>query len=329
MTRLFIAALFVCAAQAQLPRVGDIYFYGLRTLTPEQILAAARIGSGDTVPASRIALEDRIVALPEVMDTHVESVCCEGGHTTLFIGIHEHGAPEPEFHPAPSGTATLTEDWMTHFRKYSGELLRAGIDGHADVPDAAMRREQEYFGTLATTHPLKLRGELHSGADAEQRAAATLALGFSPNKKTAVEDLLFAALDPDETVRANALRGLAAIAVVARKQPALGIRIPPATLVNLLNSVVLSDRMESTKVLLILTQRPNAAAFDQLRERALPALGEMARWSAAAYARPPFELLGRVAGLPDAQVKERWDNGDREALIQQALDTAAKKPGLQ
>jgi hypothetical protein len=319
----------VCAASAQLPRVGDINFYGLRTLTAEQILAAARIGSGDTVPASRIDLEDRIVALPDVLDAHVQSVCCEGDRTTLFIGIHERGTPEPEFRAAPSGTATLTEDLMTHYRKYSGGLLRAEINGNADSLDPAMRREEEYFRATATTHLLKLRAELHNGGDAEQRAAAALMIGFSPSKKTAVDDLLYALQDPDETVRTNALRGLAAIAMVARRQPSLGIRIPPPELVDLLNSVVLTDRVEATKALLVLTERPNASVIDQLRERALPALAEMARWRAPSYAMPPFELLGRVAGLPDAQVKEHWEKGDRDGVIQQALDTAPKKPGLQ
>jgi hypothetical protein len=36
-----------------------------------------------------------------------------------------------------------------------------------------------------------------------------------------------------------------------------------------------------------------------------------------------------VAGLKAAQVNESWEKGDRETVIQQALDSAAKKPGLQ
>jgi hypothetical protein len=327
-TRLATALLFLCAATAQLPRIGDINFYGLRKMTPEQILAAAHLGPGDTVPASRIELEDRIVALPDVMDAHVQTVCCDGDHTTLFIGIHERGEAEVEFRVPPSGTAALSEDLMTRYRKYSGALLRAEINGRADSPDPAMRRDQEYFRTVAASQILKLRAELRTGADAEQRAAAALVIGFSASLRSAVEDLLFALQDPDQSVRANAIRALAAIAVVARRQPSLGIRIPPAGLVDLLNSVVLSDRMESTKALLILTERQNAAALDQIRERALPSLAEMARWPTFAYAQPSFQLLGRVAGLQDAQVKENWEKGDREPVIQRALDSAPKKPGL-
>lgn len=323
------ATLFTCAASAQLPRVGDINFYGLHILTPEQILAAARLAPGDTVPSSRIDLEDRIIALPDVMDAHVQSVCCDGDRTTLFIGIHERGEIEVEFRVAPSGPSTLPEDLMTRYRKYSGALLRAGMNGIANWNDASMRRDEEYFRTFAVAHTVKLRTELHTGSDPEQRAAAATATGYSANKKTAVDDLLFALQDPDEGVRTNALRALAAIAVVARRQPALGIRIPAAGLVDLLNSVVLSDRMESTKALLVLSERQNAAVLDLIRERALPSLAEMARWRTQSYAQPPFQLLGRVAGLKDAQISESWEKGDREPVIQQALDSAPKKPGLQ
>jgi hypothetical protein len=328
-TRILLGLLFVCAATAQLPRVGDINFYGLRKIAAEQILAAARLGPGDTVPASRVELEDRIIGLPDVMDAHVQSVCCEGDRTTIFIGIQERGEIAVDFRAPPSGTATLPDDLMTHYREYSGALLRAEMNGNAGTADPAMRRDQEHFRTYSATHPLKLRAELRTGSDPEQRAAAATVIGYAADKKAALDDLLFALGDPDEGVRTNALRSLTAIAVAARRQPASGIRIPAAQLVDLLNSVVLSDRMESTRALLVLTERPSAAVLDLIRERALPSLAEMARWQTRAYALPPFQLLGRVAGLKDIQVNDSWEKGDRDPVIQQALDSAAKKPGLQ
>jgi hypothetical protein len=327
-TRILTGLLFVCAASAQLPRVGDINFYGLHKMTPGEILAAAHVGPGDKLPASRIDMEDRIIGLPDVMDAHVQSVCCEGDRTTLFIGVHERGEAEVEFRVPPSGTATLPEDLMTRYRKYSGALSRAEADG-AGSADPAIRRDQEYFRAYAASHILKLRAELRTGSDPEHRAAAVTVIAASSNKKTAVDDLLFALQDPDDGVRTNAIRELTAIAVAGRRQPALGLRIPPAGLVDLLNSVVLSDRVESTKALLVLTEKQNAAALDAIRERALPSLAEMARWQTRSYALPPFQLIGRVAGLQDDAVNESWEKGDPEAVIKQALDSAAKKPGLQ
>jgi hypothetical protein len=93
----------------------------------------------------------------------------------------------------------------------------------------------------------------------------------------------------------------------------------------MLNSIVLSDRMESTKALLTLTDRANAPVLDQIRERALPALAEMARWKMPRYALPPFLLIGRVAEMPDADTHRSWEKGDRETVIAKALGTPARK----
>lgn len=319
-----LGVLFVCAAEAQLPHVGDINFYGLHKLRPDQILAAAHIATGDTLPASRIDIEDRIISLPDVMDAHVQSLCCDGDRATLFIGVEERGETSVEFRLAPTGTATLPPDLMTRYRKYSGAVARAEMKGSA--PDAASRRDQEYFRLYAASHLLKLRAELRTGAEAEERAAAVTILASSATRKAAVDDLLFALQDSDDGVRTNAIRELTAIAVAARGQPALGIRIPPAGLVDLVNSVVLSDRVESTKALLALTEPRNAAAIDLIRERALGSLAEMARWQTRSYAFPPFQLLGRVAGLKDADVSESWQHGAPEQVIQQAFDSVAKAP---
>jgi len=304
-TRILTGLLLVCAAQAQLPRIGDINFYGLHKLRPDQILTAARIGSGDTLPASRIELEDRIIGLADVMDAHVQSVCCDGDRTTLFIGVQEKDAAGVEFRVPPTGTATLPADLMARYRKYSGARARAELKG--GTPDASLRRDQEYFRAYAAAHLLKLRAELRTGREPEERAAAVTVIACSTNKKSAVDDLLFALQDADDGVRTNAIRELAAMAALAHRQPALGIRIPPAGLVDLLND----------------------AALDLIRERAVPALAEMARWQTRAYAQPPFQLIGRVAGLKDADVNQSWEHGDPEQVVQQALDSAAKKPGLQ
>jgi hypothetical protein len=123
----------------------------------------------------------------------------------------------------------------------------------------------------------------------------------------------------------NAIRGLKAIGVLAARQPNLGIKISPTWFIEMLNSVVLSDRMESAGALLTLTDRANPGVAEQIRERALPALAEMARWKTPAYALPPYLLLGRVAGIPDEQIQSSWAKGDRETVIGKALAEPAKK----
>jgi HEAT repeats len=327
--RMLILTLVVCAASAQLPRIGDIYFYGLHKTTPKQILDAANLAPGDTLPESRGDLEDKITDLPDVTAAQVQTFCCEGNRVTLFIGIEERGERAPEFRLPPSDAPVdLPADLMTRYNAYEGELLRlqmnAAAAGAPAAPgvqaaqDRAMHGYERQFQSFAAAHLPLLQTVLRGSSDADDRAAAATVMGSAPNKKAVVDDLIFALQDSDPTVRTNAMRSLAAIAP--------SIPIPPERFVDLLNSVVLSDRMESVKALLVLTASPNPAV-DLIRQQALGSLAEMARWKTPGYAMPPFRLLGRVAGLPDAQVRQMWAAGDREQVIQKALDSAAKKQG--
>jgi hypothetical protein len=133
------------------------------------------------------------------------------------------------------------------------------------------------------------------------------------------DDLQSALQDPDEAVRANALRALTAIAVYSAKHPDLGIRVSATWMVELLNSIVLNDRLDAVKALVILTDSPNPPALALIRERGLSSLAEMARWKTLRYALPPFLILGRAAGLPEDQIRQAWEKGDREAVIGKAL----------
>src|SRR6187431_2265675 len=83
----FLLGLVAVSAWGQTPRVGEIEIYGLRTLTADKILAAAKVKPGDPIPPSKGDLQDRIADLPGVVLSRVEAVCCQGDKVTLFIGI--------------------------------------------------------------------------------------------------------------------------------------------------------------------------------------------------------------------------------------------------
>src|SRR5262249_51710513 len=121
--------------------------------------------------------------------------------------------------------------------------------------------------------------------------------------------------DPDGAVRSNAMKALSAVAVFAQRIPALGIKISPTWFVEMLNSVVLSDRTEATKALLLLTDSANPGALDLIRERALGGVVEVARWKSLRCALPGFLLAGRMAGMKDAEVHDAWEKGDRAAVL--------------
>jgi HEAT repeat protein len=315
---------------AQIPRIGEIDFYGLRKISPEKVQDAIKVQAGDRLPASKGDLEEALAEIPGIVQARVEAVCCQGPDAILFVGVQERDAPYLALHSAPSGDAVLPPSLVTDYHDYLAAVQRAAARGdaaedlsagHSAISDPQAAKYQRQFASFAAQNLKLLRTVLRSGSVPEQRAIAAAVIGYAPDKKAVVDDLQFAIQDPDEAVRANAMHALAAIAVLARKQPSLGIRIPATWFVEVLHSLVLSDRMEAIRALTILTDRDNQDALDLMRQRALPDLVEMARWKTLRYALPPFVLVGRVAGSPDDQIQQYWKTGDRESVIRKALGT--------
>jgi hypothetical protein len=317
-----------------MPTVGEINLYGLHKLTPDRIRAAISLRSGGPLPPSKGDAEDTLEKLPGVVLARIEAVCCDGPRAILFVGIEEKGEPRPAFLSPPSGDATLPETLLDTYRQYLGAVQRAAsrgtagedlTQGHPLMNDPEARALQEQFVAFAAANLPVLRDVLRNAAEPEVRAVAAVVINYAPKKQDIVGDLQNALQDFDESVRANAARSLKAIAVLASKQPSLGIKISPTWLVELLNSVVLSDRVDSVNALLVLTDTPNPPALAQMRERALASLEEMARWNTPRYALPPFLLLGRIAGLPDGEVQENWEKGNRETVMKKARAGPARK----
>ncbi len=311
---LWLAAASLAAPFAQAPVVGDIDFYGLRSVTPERILSAIQLKPGDRIPPSKGDLEDRIADIPGVVLARVEAVCCDGRTAALFIGVEERGAPHTELRSPPAGDVVLPQEAIDLYNRFLAAVRAAA--GRGTTSDSASRELQAALAGYAAAHFDLLGNVLLHDAEEEQRTIAAALIGYAPKKADAVSDLQLALQDPDESVRANAARALNAIAVLASRQPTPGPRIEPTWAINLLHSVVLSDRVEAVKLLLTLTDRPAPAVLEQIREQALPNVVEMARWKTPSYALPPFLLAGRLAGMPDAQVEAAWQKGDRDAVLQ-------------
>jgi hypothetical protein len=113
--------------------------------------------------------------------------------------------------------------------------------------------------------------------------------------------------------------------VLARLKPDSGVKIEATWFIEMLNSLSWGDRQQALGVLQILTDVRNPSVIEQLRERALGSLVEMARWKSLTHALPAYLLLGRVAGLPDQQVEDAWNRGNRESVIAQAVSPKKKR----
>ena len=316
------------------PRIRSVDYYGLRKIPANRIQKVVGVNAGDPLPPSKGDLEDRLEKIPGVVLARVEAVCCDGPDGMLFVGIEEKGASHFAMRSAPTGEATLPGEIVESYAelvKTVEEAARRGstaedlTHGHPLAADPDARAIQESFVEFTAHHLAKIREVLRSSADGTQRSLAATLIGYAPDKNAAVTELEYAMQDPDEEVRASAMSALNAIAILAAKQPDLGIHISPTWLVEMLNSIALSDRNGATRALINLTDSRPPATLELLRERAFSSLVEMAQWNSLQYALPAFILLGRVAGIDEQQIQDIWARGDRGAMILEARRSGKKK----
>lgn len=328
----------VALLSAQPPRIDGIEFYGLHKLSEQKLLHAVHLKAGEALPPSKGDLEDELEKVSGVVLSRVEAVCCEQGKTILFIGIEEKGAPHLAFRSAPTGDPVLPDDLLDTYHRFLDAVRNAAqrgstaedlTQGHSLMADYPARELQQRFADFAGAHLSLLREVLRDSESEEQRAIAATVIGYAANKKDVVNDLESALQDPDEAVRANALRSLNAIAVLASLQPQAGIQVSPTWLIEMLNSIVLGDRTRAADLLVTLTAHDSTGALSQIRERALDAVVEMAQWKELRYALPPFILVGRLAGMNDQEIQKAWTTGGRPAVIGLALGVERqKKPSM-
>jgi len=325
---LFFASLVV----AQGPRIGIIDFYGLRKVSEAKVRKALGVREGDPLPRSKGDAEERIDAVPGVVESHLEAVCCDAGKMILYVGIEEKGAIHFDLREPPEEDVVLPEEITSTYRRFMENLeaaIRRGesgddvTHGHSLVSNPEARAVQEQFIPLAKDHLAELRNVLRNSSEEEQRATAAYVIGYAPNKREILDDLQYALKDPDSGVRNNAARNLVALAVLARLDPESGLKIEPTWFIEMLNSLSWTDRNKALWALQTLTDKRDPSVLEQLRDRALPALIEMARWKSLGHALPAYMLLGRIAGLPEQQLLDGWNRGDREFVI--AAVTAKKK----
>jgi hypothetical protein len=318
---------------AQTPPIGIIDFYGLRNLTEQQARQALQIKEGDSFPESREEAQRRLEALPNVQQARLDGVCCEAGQSILYVGIQEKGAASLQFRSAPKGASRLPEAMIQAGEAFSDAVTEgiqkgdAGEDdsqGHALNSFPKIRALQERFITFAAQDLKLLRAVLHDSADAQHRALAAEIISYTANKRDVVPDLIYGMRDPDSGVRNNSMRALAVIAGFLQKSSQQQIN-PFKPFIEMLNSIIWTDRNKSSYALFQLTEKRNPAVLSMLRDHALPSLIEMSRWKSPGHASSSFFLLGRVGNLSEEEIQKYWDSGNRETLIETALERVKSK----
>ena len=304
-------------ALAQAPRLSSIEFYGLRKVSEERLRSAVGVREGDPLPSSKADIEERVEKVPGVLQARVEAVCCSGAGAVLYIGIEERDAPHVEFRPTPAGDASLPPAVADTYRDYLSYFGEAARSGSPTGPAADAYREN--LAHLAAQYWKVCRRTLLESDDVDQRSIAAALMGYAPLEKAVVDDLQRAMLDPEQAVRAASMRSLESLAVRAAQDPDAEVRVELTWFIELLNSLDWDDRHEASLALVRLTQKRDPRVIDQLRERALRSLLDMCRWRTPEHAYPGFVLLGRIAGLPEAEIEQAWKRGDKDAVVRKAL----------
>lgn len=331
----WIAAFAVClAVQAEdiTPRVGYIEIYGARKASEKKIRSALGVNPGGVLPVSRDSLEARLGKVPGVVDSRVQAVCCDGNQLVLYVGVEEKNTPHFEVHPVPGSAIALPQDLVDAYRAFlqavstsmqSGKADEDLTNGYSLMAEPNCRDRQTAFLAMAARDLPLLDQVVRNSSDPEQRSIAAYVLQYGPRgphtTQTIVNALQYALQDPDSDVRGNAMRALKAVAVGGRLHRDQRIRIEPTWFVELMNSLIWSDRRNASLALVDLTEQRNPASLEILRDRALTSVVEMARWHDLQHALPGFILAGRLAGLNEKQIQDAWVNGDREAVIEKAL----------
>lgn len=323
------------------PHVGVIEIYGVRKVSAQKIKAALGAKPGDPLP-SRGDAEERIDKVSGVIVSRVEAaVCCSGKSMVLYVGVEERNSPHMDYHPNPTGDVTLPPKLFDAYRSFldevAGSLRGRNADedltaGYSLMQDPECRSlQQSFLPAVAADLPVVNR-VVREAADPEQRAAAAYLLQYGPRgphtTQVVLDGLQYALRDSDDIVRENAVRALHAVAVGAKLHPDQGVHIEPTWFVELMNSVVWSDRRDASQALVELTENRNPETLAMLRERALPSVIEMARWHDLQQALPSFILAGRLAGLSETNIKAAWVSEDRESVLSRALNPKGKRQGI-
>lgn len=339
MKHCWLLALALCVlvkADDITPRIGLIEVYGARKVSNEKIRSAIQAKVGGFMP-SREDAEERVDKLSGILASRVEAACCLNHNAILYVGVEERDAPHMEFNPAPTGEVKLPDSLFESYRSLL-DSVEASMRGHnADedltngyslMADPESRALQKSFLPAVEENLAAIDKVIRESADPEQRAAAAYLLQYGPRGAhvvhTSINALQYALRDREDLVRDNAIRSLHAMEVGAKLHPEQGIHLEPTWFVELMNSVVWSDRHNASLVLVDLTENRDPDTLQLLRDRALPSVLEMARWHDLQHALPAFILAGRLAGMDEKTIKQAWLGEDRESVLKEALKHQGK-----
>lgn len=310
---LFLIAVSGLVSAEEQMTIGVIDFYGLSSVTEDQVRAALPFSEGFTVSGGEAFPEGELeLATAEALGVsrvELSLTCCYEPHKLVaYVGIEEEQISALQYRDKPVGDIELPSEILETGERFEAAIIAAvqmgdaGEDssqGHSLMMNPEARALQQKYIEYAKIYRDTLIEVLQGSA--RHRALAVTVLAYAEDKKSIVPYLEAAVLDPDEDVRNDAARALALIANYANENPELDIKIDASVFVDMINSVSFSDRNKAAAVLFSLTDSRDPNALEQIKARAIPSLIEMCRFTWEGHAWVPCRILERVVGLPDRE----------------------------
>ncbi len=323
---------FCCSAFAQSFKIGTLDMYGNRKTISTVILQHLKFKIGDSINHDNFKPEQiaaQLEKIPGIKHATVNPICCDtNNNMMLYIGIGENDSFIFKHRYAPSQNFRLTATMMKTYQNFTRQSELAVQSGQSSEDDSLgysmasfqpARKEQQQFVLFARNNFALLAEVLKHSKYANHRAAAADIIAYSLNRKSVVDNLIYATDDADEEVRNNAIRALSVLAGYLNAHQELKITIPGQPFIKMLNSIVWTDRNKGSMLLMQLTQKRNDGLLQKIKQQALPSIIEMAGWQDRNHAFPSFLILGRIAGIDNEQLFSKNISYDWPAYVKELV----------
>jgi hypothetical protein len=318
---------------SQASQVAIIDFYGSNN--ESELRSCLTFKENDTLqfltesayPKAKKAIVDCLLSRSKIKQADIYFVCCydKEGKWIVFVGVDSK--PKKILENAKTIDIKLSTEIKSNYDSLMNLLMIAIEKGEASENDSnghwlmtylPARQLQEKFITYANKNLILLREVLKNSKYAEQREVAATVIAYYNNKAEIIRDLLGAVTDSDESVRNNAVRAIGIIANYSQMNPNLKIEIPADPFIDMMNSITWTDRNKSSFVLLALTDSRDKKLLNQLKQKALKPIVDMAKWKSNGHSMPGYIILGRIAGWTDQEIMDGM-NSDRGQIIEKML----------
>jgi hypothetical protein len=330
----FLLLFISSSLPGQPSQISIIEIYGNRKVEEKEIRSQLQINIGDsieTVVSERQEILNRLQQIPGVKKVNIDFICCDNksGQMMIYVGVSEIDNTSFSYHPLPAAGVSLPQEIIITYNAFLESLISAiekgnaeedRTEGHSLMIDSASRVQQKKFLVYAKKYLPELKKVLHNAADPFQRAIAAFVIAYAPDKDMVAAELMQAIYDSNEETRNNATRGLAVLLQAGQQKPQLFKRkIPAGPFIDMINSVVWTDRNKGLAVLYPLTDIRDSLVFAALRKKALLSLFEMAAWVNPGHAFYAYFITGRIAGFSDDEIAAAFDSDEKINFLQKMI----------